>query len=55
MTMDTDFRRRLESGTLTGEDVLALLEWQLSLPDLEIDCALLRECDLFLAPDSPGL
>ena len=55
MTMDSDFRRRLESGTLTADDALALLEWQLSLPDTQIDCALIRECDLFLAPDSPGL
>ena len=54
MTMDSDFRRRLESGTLTADDALALLEWQLSLPDTQIDCALIRECDLFLSPDSPG-
>ena len=55
MTMDSDFRRRLESGTLTADDALALLEWQLSLPDTQIDCALILECDLFLSPDSPGL
>lgn len=55
MTMDSDFRRRLESGALTADDALALLEWQLSLPDTQIDCALIRECDLFLDPDSPGL
>lgn len=55
MTMDSDFRRRLESGALTADDALALLEWQLSLPDTQIDCALIRECDLFLAPDAPGL
>ena len=55
MTMDSDFRYRLESGTLTADDALALLEWQLSLPDTQMDCALIRECDLFLSPDSPGL
>ena len=55
MALDADFRRRLETGTLTRDDVLAILEWQLSLPAGQIDCALLRECDLFLDEQTPGL
>ena len=55
MALDADIRRRLETGTLTRGDVLAILEWQLSLPAEQIDCALLRECDLFLDEQTPGL
>ena len=32
MALDADIRKRLETGTLTRGDVLAILEWQLSLP-----------------------
>lgn len=46
---------KLSSGRLTSSDVLAILEWQLSLPAEQMDCALISECDLFLAPDTPRL
>lgn len=55
MALDADIRKRLETATLTRSDVLAILEWQLSLPAEQIDCALLRECDLFLDEQTPGL
>lgn len=48
-------RKKLESGNLTDMDVLAILDWQLSLPAEEMDCGLISECDLFLAPNAPGL
>lgn len=46
---------KLQSSSLTKDDVLAILDWQLSLPAEEIDCDLVAECDLFLSPDAPGL
>lgn len=50
--MDDSLRRKLEQTQLTTEDVLAILEWQLSLPAEEMDCDLISECDLFLAPQT---
>lgn len=53
--MDDTLRAKLEAGRLTNDDVLTILLWQLSLPAEEMDCALMRECDLYLAPDGPSL
>lgn len=53
--MNEILRKKLESGNLTDMDVLAILDWQLSLPAEEMDCDLISECDLFLAPDAPGM
>ena len=50
-----DWRKRLLDAELTDEDVQAILDWQLSLPAEQLDCALMRECDLFLSPDAPGM
>ena len=38
-----DFKKRLLDAELTEDDVRAILDWQLSLPAEQIDCALLRE------------
>ena len=53
--MNEDLRNKLSSGAITRADVLAILEWQLSLPAERMDCALISECDLYLAPDGPRL
>lgn len=50
-----DLRQKLKNGPLTRGDVLAILQWQLSLPAEEMDVDLISECDLFLAPDGPRL
>ena len=50
-----DWRKRLLDAELTDEDVQTILDWQLSLPAEQMDCALMRECDLFLSPDVPGM
>lgn len=50
-----DWKERLAHAELTEDDVLAILNWQLSLPAERMDCDLMRECDLFLAPDAPGM
>lgn len=55
MELDENIRKRLESCSITEEDALAILEWQLSLPAEKMDCDLIRECDLFLSPDAEGL
>lgn len=55
MELDEKVRKRLETCSITEDDALAILEWQLSLPAEEIDCDLIRECDLFLSPDAEGL
>lgn len=52
---DMQLREKLAQGNLTKTDVLAILEWQLSLPAEEMDCGLIAECELYLAPDAPGL
>jgi len=53
--MNDDLRRKLESTSLTREDVLDILVWQLSLPAEEMDCGLISECDLFLDPAACGM
>lgn len=50
-----DWRRRLTDAELTDADVQAILDWQLSLPAEQMDIELMRECDLFLSPDAPGM
>ena len=50
-----DFKKRLLDAELTEDDVRAILDWQLSLPAEQMDCDLMRECDLFLSPDAPGM
>ncbi len=55
MELDESIRKRLESCSITEDDALAILDWQLSLPAEEMDCDLIRECDLFLSPDAEGL
>ncbi len=55
MELDENIRKRLESCSITEDDALVILEWQLSLPAEEMDCGLIRECDLFLSPDAEGL
>ena len=52
---DRMLREKLASGRLTQNDVLAILDWQLSLPAEQMDTNLIAECDLYLAPDAPGL
>lgn len=52
---DVRLREKLAQGNLTKTDVLAILEWQLSLPAEQMDCGLIAECELYLAPDAPGL
>ena len=47
-------RERLRGGTLTAQDVERIVAWQLTLPAERIDCALLEECRLFLAPEQEG-
>lgn len=49
MALDENLRKKLEESSLSREDVLSLLDWQLSLPAEEMDCSLISECDLFLA------
>ena len=53
--MDKTLQSKLASGAITREDVLAILEWQLSLPAEQMDCALISECDLYLSPDGSRL
>lgn len=53
--MDQTLRDKLQSTQLSESDVIAILAWQLSLPAEEMDCALIDECDRFLAPDAPGM
>jgi len=53
--MNDNLRQKLESASLTKDDVLDILVWQLSLPAEQIDCDLISECDLFLDPDSRGM
>ena len=53
--MDKTLQDKLASGAITREDVLAILEWQLSLPAEQMDCALISECDLYLDPHGPRL
>lgn len=53
--MNDDLRRKLKSTSLTREDVLNILVWQLSLPAEQMDCGLISECDLFLDPDSRSM
>ena len=53
--MDEAVKNKLASGAITRADVLAILEWQLSLPAERMDCALISECDLYLAPNGPRL
>jgi len=55
MELDETIRKRLESCSITEDDALAILDWQLSLPAEDMDCDLIRECDLFLSPDAEGL
>ena len=50
-----DWRKRLYDAELTDGDVQAILDWQLSLPAEQMDIELMRECDLFLSPDAPGM
>ena len=50
-----DWRKRLYDAELTNGDVQAILDWQLSLPAEQMDIELMRECDLFLSPDAPGM
>ncbi|MEF9880298.1 MAG: hypothetical protein RR975_12860 [Clostridia bacterium] len=47
-----DFKRRLENGVLTSADVCRLIDWQCSLPDEKMDCALLKECYAYLYDDA---
>lgn len=53
--MNDNLRQKLESASLTKDDVLDILVWQLSLPAEQIDCDLISECDLFLDPASRGM
>ena len=53
--MDETLKSKLASGAITRADVLAILEWQFSLPAERMDCALISECDLYLSPNGPRL
>lgn len=53
--MTDDWKEKLTRADLTDDDVLALLNWQLSLPAEQMDCDLISECDLYLSPDASGM
>lgn len=53
--MAESWKDKLLRSNLTDDDVLALLNWQLSLPAAEMDCQLIRECDLYLSGNEPGM
>lgn len=49
--MDNRMKERIKNGTLTHKDVRALIDWQLTLSEEQIDSPLLAECLMALYPD----
>ena len=48
--MDNRMKEKIKNGTLTHKDVRALIDWQLTLDEEQIDAPLLAECLMVLYP-----
>ena len=49
--MDNRMKEKIKNGTLTHKDVRALIDWQLTLREEQIDSPLLAECLMVLYPE----
>ena len=47
--------RKLTEGVLEDDQVRALIDWQLSRKEEDIDSQLIEECLMFLYPDATGM
>ena len=53
--MDNRMKEKIKNGTLTHKDVRALIDWQLTLREEQIDAPLLAECLMALYPQDYAL